>query len=147
MATVRGGTKLEAALAELASKVAVPATLRVGWLENAKYPDGTPVAFAAIMTEYGNPGRGQPARPAFRNMIAEKSGEWPSAIAGLLKDNDLDVMKALELAGTAIAGQLRESIATITSPPLKPSTIKRKGFDKPWIDSGHALQSVDFEVK
>jgi hypothetical protein len=147
MATIRGGRKFEAALAALADKVAKPATLRVGWLENSRYPDGTPTALAAAMTEYGNPSRGQPPRPAFRNMIAEKHGEWPSAIAGLLRDNDFDAKKALELAGTAIAGQLRESIATITSPPLAPSTIKRKGSDKPWIESGHALNSVDFEVK
>ena len=150
MATVRGGTKLEAALAELASKVAVPATLRVGFLENARYPDGTPVALIAAINEYGKPPT-QPPRPFFRNMIADKQGEWPSAIAGLLQSTGLDAVKALELAGTVIAGQLRQSISDLLEPPLAPSTIHRKGFSKPLIGGGpmggHMLNSVDFEVK
>ena len=161
MATVSGGKKLEAALREMAAKVAVPATLRVGFLENAKYPDGTSVAMVAAINEYGRPPV-QPPRPYFRNMIKAKSPEWPAAIAGLLKANDMDAVKALDLAGAVIAGQLRESIRDLTSPPLKDSTIVRKGgtrgmkYDvkdistyaaKPLIDTGHMLDSVDHEVK
>jgi hypothetical protein len=147
MATITGGKKLEAELRRLAGQVAKPAMLRVGFLEGARYPDGTPVAMVAAIDEFGAPSRGQPPRPAFRNMIAAKSGEWPAAVAGLLKSNDYDAEKTLQLAGAAIAGQLRQSISTITSPPLKPATIKRKGFDKPWIETSHLLNSVDFEVK
>ena len=77
MATISGGQKLDAALREMASKVAVPATLRVGFLENAKYPDGTPVAMVAAIQDYGAPGAGIPPRPFFRNMIADKQREWP----------------------------------------------------------------------
>lgn len=146
MATVRGGAKLDAALRELAAKVAVPATLRVGFLENARYPDGTPVAMIAAINEYGRPPT-QPPRPFFRNMIRDKQGEWPKAIADLLKANDLDAVKALDLAGAAIAGQLRQSIVDLVSPALAASTIRRKGFDKPLIDTGHMLNSVDHEVK
>ena len=87
MATITGGSKLEAALRDMAAKVSNPATLRVGWLENSTYPDGTPTAMVAAIVEYGRPSIGQPPRPAFRNMIADKSGEWPAAIAGLLKSN------------------------------------------------------------
>jgi len=147
MATITGGSKLEAALRDMAAKVSNPATLRVGWLENSTYPDGTPTAMVAAIVEYGRPSIGQPPRPAFRNMIADKSGEWPAAIAGLLKSNNYDAVLALKQTGDAVAGQLRDSIAKITSPPLKPATVKRKGFDKPWIETGHALQSVDYEVK
>jgi hypothetical protein len=147
MATMRGGDKLDAAMRDLASKVAAPATLRVGFLENAKYPDGTSVAMIAAINEYGAPSRGQPPRPFFRRMVAAKSGEWPAAIAGLLKANGYDAVKTLDLAGAAIAGQLRQSIIDLVSPPLAASTIRRKGFDKPLIDTGHMLQSVDHEVK
>ena len=146
MATVRGGAKLDAALRELAAKVAVPATLRVGFLENARYPDGTPVAMIAAINEYGRPPT-QPPRPFFRNMIRDKQGEWPKAIVDLLKANDLDAVKALDLAGAAIAGQLRQSIVDLVSSALAASTIRRKGFDKPLIDTGHMLNSVDHEVK
>ena len=80
-------------------------------------------------------------------MVADKSREWPAAIAGLLKSNNYDAVLTLKQTGDAVAGQLRDSITKITSPPLKPATVKRKGFYKPWIDTGHALQSVDYEVK
>ena len=97
MATITGGAKLAAKLKELAEMVAKPATLRVGFLENAKYPDGTPVAMIAAIQDYGSPNAGIPPRPFFRNMIAAKSPEWPAAIAQLLKDNNLDAAKALTL--------------------------------------------------
>lgn len=147
MATIKGGEKLAQKMRELAEKVAKPATLRVGFLENARYPDGTPVAMIAAINEYGAPSRGQPPRPFFRNMIHEKQGEWPEAIANLVRANDMDAEKALDLAGAAIAGQLRQSITDLTEPPLAPSTIKRKGFDKPLIDTVHMLNSVNHEVK
>jgi hypothetical protein len=145
--TLSGGAKLDAALREMAREISKPATLRVGFLSKAKYPDGTSVALVAAVNEYGRPDKGQPPRPFFRNMIADKSPEWPGAIAGLLKDNGYNAERALELTGSAIAGQLRQSIIDLVSPPLAESTIRRKGFDKPLIDTGHMLQSVDYEVK
>ena len=147
MTTIRGGEKFEAAMAELASKLARHATLKVGFLENATYPDGKPVAMIAAINEYGAPSRGQPARPFFRRMINAKQGEWPEAIAGVLKDNGNDVEKSLEIAGAAIAGQLRQSIVDLVDPPLAPSTIARKGFEKPLIHTSHMLKSVDHQVK
>ena len=146
MAKVSGGQRLEAALRDLASKVAKPATLRVGFLENAKYPDGTPVAMIGAIQEYGAPKVNIPPRPYFRGMIARKRKEWPKAIADLLKANGMDAETALDLAGAAIAGQLRQSITDLVAPPLKPATVRRKGFDKPLIDTGHMLASVDHEV-
>lgn len=147
MATISGGSKLEAVLARISRGVERPATLRVGFLAGATYPDGTSVALVAAINEFGAPSRGQPPRPAFRNMVRAKRGEWPAAISGLLKANNYDAIATLQKTGEAVAGQLRQSIIAITSPPLKPSTIKRKGFDKPWIESGHLLQSVSYEVK
>ena len=81
MATMQGGKDLEAKLRALAQKVASPATLRVGFLEGATYPDGKPVAMIAAIQDFGAPRAGIPPRPFFRNMIAAKKGEWPGAIA------------------------------------------------------------------
>lgn len=147
MATIKGGAKFQAAMAELARKIAKPATLRVGFLEKARYPDGKPVAMIAAIQEYGAPRAGIPPRPFFRNMINEKQGEWPEAIAGVLRAQNNDVDRALDIAGAAIAGQLRQSIVDLWEPPLAPSTVARKGFDKPLVDTGHMLKSVDHEVK
>ena len=150
MSTVRGGRKFEEAMAELAKKVGARGrntVLRVGFLENATYPDGKPVAMIAAIQEYGAPRAGIPPRPFFRSMIEAKQGEWPAAIRQLLIDNDYDVQKTLDMAGAAIAGQLRQSITEFEGTPLKPATIKRKGFAKQLVDTGHMLASVDHEVK
>jgi len=147
MATIRGGDKFEAALRDIAAKIAKPATLRVGFLENAKYPDGTPVGLVAAIQEFGAPAVGIPPRPYFRNMVAAKSKEWPEAIALTLRASGLDAKVALEKTGHAISGQLRESIINTNTPPLAAATIARKGFAKPLVDTGHMLGSIDFEVK
>jgi len=135
------------ALAEFSRALGRDVSLKVGFLEKARYPDGTPVAMIAAINEYGAPSRGQPPRPFFRNMLHEKSAEWPVAIADLLRANNYDVGKTLEIAGAAIAGQLRQSIAELMEPPLAPSTIKKKGFDKPLIETSHMINSVAYEVK
>src|SRR5262249_53586908 len=80
------------------------------------YPDGTPVAMVAALDEFGS--EKAPPRPFFRNMVAAKSDEWPPAIAALLKANDYDAAKALELAGSGIKSQLQESIIDTVAPPL-----------------------------
>jgi hypothetical protein len=147
MATMTGGNALSKKLTEMAGMLSAGKTVRIGFLENARYPDGKSVAMIAAINEWGAPSRGQPPRPAFRNMIAAKKNEWPKAIGDLLVANNFDADKTLAMTGEAIAGQLRQSITEITSPPLKPATIKRKGFDKPWIETSHLLNSVSYEVK
>ena len=79
-------------------------------------------------------------------MVREKSASWGPALGVLLKANDGDAHKALELAGEGIAGQLRQSIVDTNDPPLAASTIRRKGFAKPLVDTGHMLNSVGVEV-
>lgn len=147
MAAIRGGDKLAKALAELSQKVSKAATLSVGFLEGATYPDGTSVPMVAAINEFGAPSRGIPPRPFFRNMIAAKSGEWPKAVGDLLKGNDYDAVKTLSVTGEGIKGQLQQSITDLTSPPLAQSTIDAKGSSKPLIDTGHMLNSVGYSVK
>lgn len=143
---IKGGEKFEAVLTEMARRFGTGKAVRVGFLEGAKYDDGTSVAMVAAIQNYGAPSRGIPPRPFFSNMIAEKSPEWPDAIAGLLKTNDYDAVLTLTQVGEAIAGQLKDSINNGSYAPLKQSTIDRKGFDKPLIDTGHMINSIDYEV-
>jgi hypothetical protein len=151
MASISGGDKLEKALAEMAANVTKPGTLQVGFLSNAKYPDGTYVALIAAIQNFGAPAAGIPPRPFFSNMVAAKKAGWPAQIALNLKAQKYDATKALVKVGEGIAGQLRESIQQTNSPPLKAATIKRKGGTKtsakPLIDSGVMYGSVDSIVK
>lgn len=144
MATISGGEKLDRALQEMARMVSKPASLRVGFLSQATYPDGKSVALIAALNEFGT--RRMPPRPYFRNMIAQRSASWPAAIAVNLKANNYDAERSLDDVGEAIAGQLQMSIRDLTSPPLSPFTIAKKGFDKPLIETGHMLNSVGYEV-
>lgn len=173
MAALKGGERLEAALRELSRKVAIPASLKVGFLEGAVYPDGTPVATVAAIQNYGAPGRGIPPRPFFTDMVATKSGGWGPSLAGILKQNDFDAETGLTALGRGIEGQLREAIVSTSSPPnsmvtnlLKQRFPTRSGmtFDdviqawhdvaagetappgKPLVWSGDMLKKVDSEV-
>lgn len=147
MNSFSGGDKLERYLAELARKIQNPGTLRVGFLEGATYPDGTPVPLVASVQEFGSPAQGVPARPFFRGMIADKSPTWGPAMGEVLKQTDFDAAGALRLMGEGIKGQLQQSIIEFDRVPLSPLTIARKGNDKQLVDTGHMLNSVDYEVE
>lgn len=147
MAAIKGGEKLAAALNKIAANATNAATLSVGFLEGATYPDGTSVALVAATDEFGRPSIGQPPRPFFRNMVAAKSGEWPEAVGNLLKANDFDAAKTLGQTGEAIKGQLQQSIVDFNGVPLKQSTIDAKGFDKQLIDTSVMINTADFVVK
>lgn len=169
-----GGEALTRKLEEIARRVARPATLRVGFLEGATYPDGTSVAMVAAINNFGAPAKGIPARPFFTNMIKECSPKWGEQLANLLELNDWDVNKSLSMMGEGIAGQLRESITNLQEPPNSPVTnlLKQRfpqggqSFDdvlqawadvadgqtdapagKPLVWSGQMLNSIDYEIE
>ena len=161
MASLKGGDALKRRLANIAKRLDGASELRVGFLEGATYPDGTPVALVAATGEFGRFERTeegevriedgvafhiQPPRPFFRTMIDENSPNWGRQIGRLLKANGGDSAAALDAMGSVIKGQLQRSINQFTSPPLAPSTIAAKGFDKPLIETAHMLRSVDYEV-
>ncbi|MEX3614240.1 MAG: hypothetical protein VB141_10925 [Burkholderia gladioli] len=141
-----GGAALEAKLREIANKAGDGSTVRVGFLEDATYPDGASVAYVAAVNEFGNPEHNQPPRAFFRNMIEEKKDGWGSALGKVAVANDYDIDKTLATMGEGIKGQLQASIKQLTDPELAESTVARKGFDKPLVDTGHMMNSVDFEV-
>lgn len=185
----KGGDKLAQKLAEIAARVGKANTVRVGFLEDATYPDGTPVALVAATNEYGGTvtvpehdvtvnrklkSNGEfaqngrfvkaekanfstthhveeytvtiPARPFFRSMIQEHKGEWAGDLGKIVVAAEYDANLALGRMGKHIGEQLQESIRSFNDPGNAKSTIAKKGFDKPLIDSSTMLQSVDFEV-
>lgn len=128
MPTMKGGATFRAVLSKMAAKLSQPGTVRIGFLENSTFPDGTSIPMVAAIQEFGAPRAHIPPRPFFRTMIAEKSPEWPDAIAGLLKSTNYDVNRTLAMMGEGIAGQLRESIIKLQAPPLSPVTVMLRGM-------------------
>ena len=121
---------------------------KVGWFESAHYPGGTPVAYVATIHEFGT-GR-IPARPFMRPAVADHGGEWLELIGQGVKASMMggpSPAEVLELVMLQAAGNVGEKIQAVTSPPLSPVTIKRKGHSKALIDTGQMFQSVTGKVE
>ena len=171
MAEMKGGDKFRALLKDLGQKLNKKRVLRVGFLPGQTYPDGTPVATIAAIQDSGAPSKGIPPRPFFRNMIRENQESWPGAMEELLKANNYDVVKSLNILGQGMEDALKLSIAELLTPVLKPATIEgrlRRGktkrskqllkrfrsgkgipmsVTKPLVDTGVLIASPRHEVK
>ena len=145
---MRGGSKFRSALRNAVSKAAGGA-VRVGILGTQTYPakDGkgdVSVAQVAYWNEYGT--ATIPARPFFRNTIAEKQDEWADNAASILQHTDGDVGMALALIGDDVKGDIVKTIRNFREPENAPSTVKKKGFNKPLIDTGDLWRAIQSEV-
>lgn len=119
------------------------ASVRVGVLENATYPDGTPVAMVAFWNEYGT--KTSPVRAFFRTTVSDQKKNWVLSVQNLMKIHD-DPKKVMGLMGEHMRGQIVQSINTWTDPPNAPYTVRMKGFQKPLVDTGQLMRSISFEV-
>jgi len=176
MAGFTGGDKLEAYLKGVERKLSEGKELRVGFLETAKYPDGTPVAQVAFWDEYGT--SSSPPRPFFRKTIEGKGPGWGESLGKALKATGYDADKTLTIMGEGIKDQVVESIVNLSEPALSPTTVMLRGMrsnkpslvvtgktvgeaaqrvedgktnygasDKPLIDTGVMQRSVDYDTK
>lgn len=149
--------RFKVAMAELAKdKVA-----KVGWFESAVYENGTPVALVAAVHEFGAPSKNIPPRPFFRPTIAREEGAWRDLArrgAKAILNGTTTAQNALEALGGKAAGDVAKTIASITSPPLKPATINAKrrrradkktvgGLSKPLVDTGLMISSLTHTVE
>lgn len=119
------------------------ASVRVGVLENATYPDGTPVAMVAFWNEYGT--KTSPVRAFFRTTVSDQKKNWVLSVQNLMKMHD-DPKKVMGLIGEHIRGQVVQSINTWTDPPNAPYTVAKKGFNSPLRDTMQMARSISFEV-
>lgn len=144
-----GGKKLRKQLTMMAVKAKNSALLQVGFPKGSTELDGTPTPLVAFLNEFGKLVRSkdgdyyQLPRPYFRNMIAKGEKHWGADLGKLLIANEYDAVVSLKALGDEMRSELVESIQTLESPPLAPSTIKRKGFSKPLIEHKTMWKSVN----
>ena len=119
------------------------ASVRVGVLENATYPDGTPVAMVAFWNEYGT--RTSPVRAFFRTTVSEQKKNWVLSVQNLMKMHN-DPKQVMGLIGVHMQEQIVQSINTWSDPPNSAYTIAKKGSSKPLIETGVLMGSISFEV-
>ena len=117
--------------------------VKVGILDNSKYPDGTSVATVAFKNEYGF--ENIPPRPFMRNTIAEQKGAWSQLVAGTIRGGH-SIDYALNLVGLSMANDIQHAIMTFTSPPNSAYTIAKKGFNSPLRDTMLMHDSIKYEV-
>lgn len=129
-----------------------------GFFETSKYDDGTPVAYVAAQNEFGHPAANIPSRPFFRNAIKANEKKWQDVSSKLMLsviEGKLSKEQALEQLGALIKGDIQEAIIDGEFEPLKQSTLyarqsrKRTAgvANKPLIDTGHMMRSVDYAVE
>ena len=119
------------------------ASVRVGVLENATYPDGTPVAMVAFWNEYGT--KRSPVRAFFRTTVSEQKKNWVLSVQNLMKMHN-DPKQVMGLIGVHMQEQIVQSINTWSDPPNSAYTIAKKGFDKPLVETALLMRSIKSEV-
>lgn len=118
---------------------------QVGFPSGKNYPDGTSVAYVAAIQEFGAPAVNIPPRPFMRPTVAAHKDEWTKIIAKSIPqvvEGKKSAEDVLELVGIKASADIQETISKVSSPPLKPATIQRKGSAKPLIDTGLMVASV-----
>jgi len=108
------------------------------------YSDGKSVASVAAFNEYG--GGHTPPRPFMRNCVKRNRRKWRNSVQDRLPVI-LDMKKMAQELGEDMVEDLKYEIYLTNTPPNAPSTVKRKGFNKPLIDTGKMVNSVRMEVK
>ncbi len=141
---VTGGKDLEKALGELGKAADRASSVDVGFMGSATEPDGTLVAEVAAHNEFGT--ATSPPRPFFRNTIEKRAAAWVHNLGVALVAKKFNAAAALGLVGLGMKEDVQDGIRELWEPPLAPSTVARKGFDKPLIDKGVMLNSVTLKV-
>lgn len=126
-------------------------SLKVGFLESAHYPDGTPVAYVASIQEFGH--GSTPPRPFMRPAQEQNKDKWNNNFARAVKaaiNGVMDLDQGLEQVGMVAAGDVRKAIKAVTAPPLSILTLlirkhKKGGGTVNGREVGRLAGERDFE--
>ena len=137
---------------------------QVGWFENAKYPNGTQVAYVALIQENGaSDGKTIiPPRPFFKPTLRDNKTKYLNklkfGVKKILK-GESSVREILEGIGEIVSEDIKKAIKKITSPPLAEATLARRAAKlkikveqlsetgrKPLVDTGTLEGSVESRI-
>ncbi len=139
-------------------------SVEAGWFETNRYQKGprvsdkmvgTPVARIARIQEFGAVIKREgyvitiPARPFMRLAAVTFNGkrkEIQKKIAGQMATGKINPEQGLKQIGMAMEAEIVKSIKTGGWERNAESTIRKKGFDDPLIDSGTMWQTVTSAV-
>lgn len=126
--------------------------IKVGVIGNGMTDDGKlSMADLARIHEFGSPAAGIPERSFLRRTFYEKRDEvqkiFKQVIDAML-NKKLPFVKAANIIGLWAATQVKNRITQgeHIPPPLQPATVKRKGSDRPLVDTGALVGSIGYEI-
>ena len=108
-------------------------TVNVGFFEDSKYDSGVPVAYVAVIQEFGSPRQGIPPRPFMRPTCVANATKWQQQFAkgsADVADGKLTWLQVFEQLGLKAAGDTRKTISKIQTPPLSPVTLQLRAWKK-----------------
>lgn len=108
--------------------------------------DGTDIVEIAAFNEFGN--STTPARPFVKESFARHPEELKQTCANAIKMilNGGTAEQSINMMGVFAKGLMQQEIRDGKWAPNAPSTIKKKGSDRPLIDTGTMRQSVNYVV-
>lgn len=119
--------------------------VRAGIMGDKTYPDGTKIAHVGYWNDMGTPTI--PARPFFRQTIANNKKVLPQMIASLIRKGDSPEL-VLKKVGQHMVDEFTESVQTWREPPNAPSTIRAKGYNAPLRGPDRLLRnSFSYEIE
>lgn len=135
-----------------------PKAVDVGWFSEARYDNGLPVAWIAMLNEYGYMTSGKykgyhPPRPFFRAFLKQYVNSTVLVgrnIVPLVNQVALGKITWAEMhrrLGKQMVEWVKQQILNTNSPPNSPLTISLKGFNDPLINTGRMYDTVRFRIK
>ena len=122
--------------------------VRVGFQQGtAQEEDGTDICDVAMWNELGT--SSTPSRPFLAMSVDDNADKINAFLKGQLKllaQGRTTAEGILKDIGVFQKGLIQEKIKSGDFEPNAPSTIAKKGSDKPLIDTGTMRQSVNFAV-
>lgn len=134
---------------------------RVGFFEDSKYGNGTPVAYIATIQEFGCAAKNIQSRSFMRTTQKERNAAWiakfKSSVKAVAAGNET-VASAWDILGSTAAGDVKKKIASIRTPPLGKATIRNRlrqakagkpimrSASKPLIHTGVMWNAVTWQV-
>ena len=123
--------------------------IKAGVLKGAGSYKGVPIAQVAKWNEYGTKNGHIPSRP-FLAIATDESKGWPSDVKSQIGgiNSSADVNEALKTIGETMKKDIKNLFGDRSKlRPNAPSTIAKKGFDAPLIDTGKLQEVIDYEVE
>lgn len=145
------GRKYQNAIQELCSKqisLGFPEGLAAKKRGNGGVEDSAAMlADVALWNEVGT--SNMPARPFMASSFENNEEKLKAFSAQCFKQIEArgTAQDVLQKVGVYAKGIIQQEISDGDFAANAPSTVARKGSDKPLIDTGHMRQSVNFEIK